>query len=1758
MEYYISSGSTANNTTVNNSSCLYILSGGVANNTQAVGNSAYVYVSSGGVANNTTINGGQLHVSSGGRATVVYLLGGNGRGSNDVKNHGTIDDANIGEGGEYYVESGASANGAVISSGATLMVSKGAHATGIIASSGAALQLAVASDTYFEGTSDGNVLEMKNATLSNFVVEKGGAFQVYSGGMASDVVVSSGGSAVVSSGGTATGITASNGAYKEFAIASNTYIAGTSESSSFVFNTASLSDYVVGQRDIFGIHSGAVASNITIDGGQLSVYRDGYASGVVLLPGHGAAANDLRAYGRIDNATIGSGGEYYVQGVANDTTISSGGTLFLYNGGKLTGQMNFKNGAKVIASSGAIVDFDLSDLTPEREARLNNLSLVNGWSSANFTITVSGEQENGTYKLAENAADFNKTITVQNTLGKTLGTLTVGQTITLGENDFTLNLSNGILSLVGDNQVPFDPYSDQLIVYQTVNVFGGETYTNTTIGSNGRLNVSSGGTANNTTVNGSGLLYVFFGGIANKSMVNSGGVFYISSGGIANNTIVNVDGSMYVSSGGTVNNTTINSGGWLYVSSDGTALDIVWTPCEGHVRISDGGDATFVSEYSGVYYGVGNKLLSSASVMDDKTMHGYNCEMYVMNGGTANNTTVSSGAYLCVSSGGTVNSTTVYSSGLLCISSGGTANNTTVNGNNYPYGAGILYVFSGGVANNTTINYKGIFYVSSGGIAENVAVNGSGALIVFGGGEVKNPTVNVGGSLYLMGGEATDIVENGGYVSLPNVAGGITFASNTFSGSIGNSATVHSGTTASDIIIGSAGHLFVFSSGIASGATVNSGGGISIDKGEAYRTTINGYGVMHVSSGGIASIVTVQSNGRLVVSSGGIITGRMVFMDGSYISANTGGIFDFDISSIDSDASARYNNLSIIIGTPTYTLTVSDSQMDGTYTLANNVEGFNEIITVQNSLGEKLGTVSVDGKLTVGKACYSLKLSGNDLMLNISGSYLPDTTAPKISSIQANITTPTNQDVTISAVFTDNVQVTQTMYRLGPNGTWETYKDVVTVSENTTVYFKAKDAAGNESTVASYTVSNIDKVAPDKPTVSADITTLTNQDVNISAVFSKDTVKKEYKLNNGNWQTYSTSVKLTANGTVSFRGTDAAGNISEIASYTVDYIDKTAPTKPVATANTTEQTDQDVTVTATFSDDSEIKEYRLEGGKWTAYTEPVIFTENGTVYFRGTDAAGNVSEVTSYEVTNIEKVIPDTTPPTVSSIQANITALTNQDVVVTAQFDDNEELASAQYRIGEKGKWTLYTNGAILTENGTVYFKAIDAAGNESEVVSYTVSNIDKVAPSDPTGVRAFVERQDVALLWNVSMDDFSGVKEYLVTYSLNGQEFTARTANSNYVLNNADFGSYSWSVQAVDFAGNESALIAGDAFTVSGFKPYTVEYSADNFEHVITFAVTTPSLDAFRMPTGTYQMRVKQDGSSEWLTGDPIVAPETDIEPQLVKSDADSNADVFFANPIGTWESGYMAQHVGSTADPWGGTKEYASLYGKNKLADIIEGSTDANILLMTDDDNGDGLFVDDIYSALPGSVTEQQSRIAQIDEIRAGFGNDIVDMTSQRFEYIGEGLTIRGGEGNDIIWANKGDNFLFGDAGNDRIVGASGDDVIAGGIGNDRMHGGGGEDVFTFCENWGTDTVEQLTGGSVTLWFASGSEANWNPETLTYTDGDNSVKVSGVTADKITRIFGDDGSAQFATLSSMGAFFDATTERIFEESGKGILASL
>ncbi|MBR4254850.1 MAG: AIDA repeat-containing protein [Lentisphaeria bacterium] len=384
----------------------------------------------------------------------------------------------------------------------------------------------------------------------------------------------------------------------------------------------------------------------------------------------------------------------------------------------------------------------------------------------------------------------------------------------------------------------------------------------------------------------------------------------------------------------------------------------------------------------------------------------------------------------------------------------------------------------------------------------------------------------------------------------------------------------------------------------------------------------------------------------------------------------------------------------------------------------------------------------------------------------------------------------------------------------------------------------------------------------------------------------------------------------------------------------------------------------------------------------------------------------------------------------------------------------------------------------------------------------------------------------------------------------------TVKVGYDDYTLNLTD-GTLSLTVEAPDLTPtNLVGTPERVSWDATGAAQYIVEYSADSFDHAIRTTTTGSAMDLLELPAGTYQWRVRGDANSDWAVGEAIVSDtEPGGPPKAVQSNADGSDDIFFAVQDGAWEDIFYAMNAGSLND-WNGTKEIVFAGGKGHIRNLFFGSNDANILCLTDSDIGDAIFVDDEFTGQPETLAEQQARLARIDEIRAGAGDDLIDMTSNRIEYTGDGLTIRGGDGDDIIWANKGDNMLFGDAGDDRLVGASGDDVIAGGTGDDSMHGGGGSDTFTFCDNWGSDTVEQIAGGFVTLWFVSGSLDNWDPETLTYTDGENSVAVRGVgiDADLVVLKFGagdtPEDAARFAALSGMGAFDAFSSQKVFEES--------
>ncbi|MBP5411478.1 MAG: pre-peptidase C-terminal domain-containing protein, partial [Lachnospiraceae bacterium] len=352
---------------------------------------------------------------------------------------------------------------------------------------------------------------------------------------------------------------------------------------------------------------------------------------------------------------------------------------------------------------------------------------------------------------------------------------------------------------------------------------------------------------------------------------------------------------------------------------------------------------------------------------------------------------------------------------------------------------------------------------------------------------------------------------------------------------------------------------------------------------------------------------------------------------------------------------------------------------------------------------------AVDPETNLESKYASLRVVGIDLV------------PPTISNVAANITTVTNTDVIVTAEFADDVALASSLYKIGENGNWLDYVDGVTVKENSTVYFKAVDVAGNESEIASYEVKNIDKVAPDAPAAVADVTAPTNSDVFVTAAFSDDSAFGEYSLDGETWSVYDGPVKFEANGIVYFRSTDEVGNVSDVTPFEVANIDKIPPEAPAASADVTTPTNQAVSVSATFSDDSAKQEYSLDGETWNDYTGAVSLEANGTVYFRGTDAVGNLSDVTPFEVTNI-----DTTAPEKPTFTVDVTTPTNAAVTVTAEF--SADSVRKEYSLDGQ-TWQDYIGAITFAENGAVSFRGTDEAGNVSELASWTVDNIDKVKP---------------------------------------------------------------------------------------------------------------------------------------------------------------------------------------------------------------------------------------------------------------------------------------------------------------------------------------------------------------------------------------------------------------------------------------------
>ncbi len=186
-----------------------------------------------------------------------------------------------------------------------------------------------------------------------------------------------------------------------------------------------------------------------------------------------------------------------------------------------------------------------------------------------------------------------------------------------------------------------------------------------------------------------------------------------------------------------------------------------------------------------------------------------------------------------------------------------------------------------------------------------------------------------------------------------------------------------------------------------------------------------------------------------------------------------------------------------------------------------------------------------------------------------------------------------------------------------------------------------------------------------------------------------------------------------------------------------------------------------------------------------------------------------------------------------------------------------------------------------------------------------------------------------------------------------------------------------------------------------------------------------------------------------------------------------------------------------------------------KNVNTASYDGLAGSDVLILSD--FGDVLMLDDGAG---------NALVANVENILAGNGGDVLIFSSPTLTY--SNVLLDGGNNDDIIWSNVGNDILNGKGGDDRIDGGPGDDLLRGGADNDVLHGGDGNDTVngeagndvlfgdagndlvnggteddSLTGGAGNDTLNGGTGADIATWFTSPAAVSADLLAATASDG-------------------------------------------------------
>ena len=436
---------------------------------------------------------------------------------------------------------------------------------------------------------------------------------------------------------------------------------------------------------------------------------------------------------------------------------------------------------------------------------------------------------------------------------------------------------------------------------------------------------------------------------------------------------------------------------------------------------------------------------------------------------------------------------------------------------------------------------------------------------------------------------------------------------------------------------------------------------------------------------------------------------------------------------------------------------------------------------------------------------------------------------------------------------------TSSMYSTG------TSTSITSETSGTTYYVKACNAAGLCSSVSSYIV-RLDKATSIKaPTITASDGILSDRwhKSNFTLTFSGSTstsgVTYYYGTRTNSMTSTGTSTSITSetSGTTYYVKACNAFNVCSSTSSYIAKLDKASPIAPNVTMykaryygdsytkNTWTSDNVYIILSYSRTDVSGIAKYQYsyDNYRWTDMSNDRMYISSGgttNIYFRAVDGAGNTGTASSKYTIKIDNDIP--VAPTVSLTYykkySNLTykekTWVNGEIKASLSYSRTDSSGIAKYQYSyNNSSWsdisgTSFTN----TKEGkiTVYFRAVDNAGNVGKATSAYNLYYDKTAPGriytvnvrkgSATGYSyssGSWSPEPLYAIPNYSGYDESGIAGFM--FSLDNRYWYG--PYPNYKVDKV--GNNTMYIKAIDNAGNE-----GPVYTLNNLKisKYLADYS--------------------------------------------------------------------------------------------------------------------------------------------------------------------------------------------------------------------------------------------------------------------------------------------------------------------------------------------